>query len=237
MQQNKNQVFILYTANLVCYNFDLKYNSSGNRKTEKRVGKIKKTIKMDSELKNSQTLDAALSNVAQITNIQIIIDTDKIQNDFPGGGSKDSTKPTGIGHQYQYMVASNLTGSAGSGTADLVINALSGDVVRFNAVSEYDNFNNAVIIYNIQKFGGANVFSDFTSRVFSAPGVQPSAGASPLPIQTVNTMTYWFYQADVITSGTENYNISFALYTLDRPSGTMKLYGYFVWDPTIIVKG
>jgi hypothetical protein len=216
----------------------MKYNSSGNRKTEKRVGKIKKSSKMDSELKNSQALEAALSNVAQITNIQVIIDTDKIKNDYPNGGSKDSTKPTGIGHQYQYMVASNLTGSTGTnGTADLVISALSGDVVRFNAVSEYDNFNNAVIIYNIQKFGGVNVFSDFTSKVFSAPGIQPSVGASPLPIQTVNTMSYWFYQADVINSGTEDYNISFALYILDRPSGTMKLFGYFVWDPRIVVKG
>jgi hypothetical protein len=192
---------------------------------------------MDSQLKNSEILEAALSNVAQITNIQIIIDTDKIQNDYPNGGSKDSTKPTGIGHQYQYMVSSNLTGSAGSGTADLTINALVGDVVRFNAVSEYDNFNSAVIMYNVQKFGGSNVFGDFTSKVFTAPGVQPSVGASPLPIQVVNTMTYWFYQADVITSGTEQYNISFALYTLDRAAGTMKLFGYFVWDPTIIVKG
>jgi hypothetical protein len=192
---------------------------------------------MDTQLKNSEILEAALNNVAQITNIQIIIDTDKIQNDYPNGGSKDSNNPTGIGHQYQYMVSSNLAGSAGSGSADLTINALSGDVVRFNAVSEYDNFNNAVIIYNIQKFGGSNVFSDFSSKVFTAPGIQPSVGASPLPIQTVNSMTYWFYQADVITSGTEQYNISFALYVLDRSSGTMQLYGYFVWDPTINVKG
>jgi hypothetical protein len=214
----------------------MKYNSSGNRKTEKRVGKIKKSSKMDSELKNSQALEAALSNVALITNIQVIIDTDKIQNDFPKGGSKDSNNPTGIGHQYQYMVASNLTGSSGSGTADLVINAAIGDVVRFNAVSEYDNFNNAVAIYKIAKFGGVNVFSDFTSRVFTAPGIQPSPGASPLPILTVNNMTYWFYQADVINSGTENYNISFAFYSLSRATGKMELFGYFVWDPTIIVK-
>ncbi|THF53294.1 hypothetical protein E6C50_03580 [Flavobacterium supellecticarium] len=191
---------------------------------------------MDAELKNAQELEAALSNVALITNIQVIIDTDKIINDYPKGGSTDSTKPTGIGHQYQYMVASNLTGSAGSGTADLVINAVSGDVVRFNAVSEYDNFNNAVIIYNIQKFGGTDVFGPFTSKVFTAAGVQPSAGASPLPIQQVNGMSYWFYQADVIKPGTENYNVSFALYTMDRASGNMKLFGYFVWDPTIIVK-
>ncbi|HRB70979.1 inclusion body family protein [Flavobacterium sp. WV_118_3] len=191
---------------------------------------------MDAELKNAQELEAALSNVALITNIQVIIDTDKIINDYPKGGSTDSTKPTGIGHQYQYMVASNLTGSAGSGTADLVINAVSGDVVRFNAVSEYDNFNNAVIIYNIQKFGGTDVFGPFTSKVFTAAGVQPSAGASPLPIQQVSGMSYWFYQADVIKPGTENYNVSFALYTMDRASGNMKLFGYFVWDPTIIVK-
>ncbi len=191
---------------------------------------------MDAELKNAQELDAALSNVALITNIQVIIDTDKIINDYPKGGSTDSTKPTGIGHQYQYMVASNLTGSKGSGTADLEINAVSGDVVRFNAVSEYDNFNNAVIIYNIQKFGGTDVFGPFTSKVFTAAGVQPSAGASPLPIQQVSGMSYWFYQADVIKPGTENYNISFALYTMDRASGNMKLFGYFVWDPTIVVK-
>ena len=192
---------------------------------------------MDPNLKNSEVLEAALNNVAQITNIQIIIDTDKIQNDYPNGGSKDSTKPTGIGHQYQYMVSSNLAGSNGSGTADLTITALVGDLVRFNAISEYDNFNSAVIMYNVQKFGGSNVFGDFTSKVFTAPGVQPSTGASPLPIQTVNNMTFWFYQADVISSGTEQYNISFALYTLDRTSGTMKLFGYFVWDPTIIVNG
>ena len=188
---------------------------------------------MNSNSKNSEILEATLN---KITNIQIIIDTNKIQNNYPNGGSKDSTNPTGIGYQYQYMVCSNSTGSTGSSTEDLTITALVGDIVRFNAVSEFDNFSSAVVIYNVQKSSGTNVFGDFTSEVFTAPGIQPSPEA-PLPIQVVNTMTYWFYKTYVIRTGKEYYDISFALYTLDRAAGTMKLFGYFQCGSRITVEG
>ena len=57
-----------------------------------------------------------------------------------------------------------------------------------------------------------------------------------LPAKIVDEV-FWFYQASVITKGTENYKVQFALYTRDPNSGQPVLKGYYAWDPQITVAG
>lgn len=168
-----------------------------------------------------------------ITHVNITINTDAVIRDYPNP-SKDSGKPTGIGHSYEYMVASNNTAISGQGGADLNFAAAVGDTVRFYGTSESNNFDNSVLIYGIVKFGGENVFSDFVSQSFVKKDTYPS-GKSVLPA-TFRDNEFYFFEADVINRGTENYKVQFALYVRDRSKEDPVLYGYFQWDPTITVK-
>jgi len=176
-----------------------------------------------------------LESTNEIINIEMIIDTDKIMSKYPLQTNPNQNNPVGLDHTYQYMVASTLSAQSGSGTGDLSFKANVGDVVRFNMISEYDNFDNAVIMYNVGKFGGDAVFGPFSSKVFTKTAVIPATGTSPLP-PTFEPMKFWYYETDILKTGTENFNISFALYKRDRNNPNPVLYGYFYWDPTVIVK-
>lgn len=170
--------------------------------------------------------------MSKTINIQVTIDAVAVVNAYPNP-SKDQNNPTGIGHQYSYMVATSNTIS-GSGTGDLNFSANVGDVVRFFGTSASDNFEDSVLIYNITRYQGDDVFSEFHSETFTKKGVSPT-GAEVLPA-TIANQKFWFFEADVISSGTEGYRVVFALYTRDN-NGYPTLYGYFQWDPTITVAG
>jgi nematocidal protein AidA len=172
--------------------------------------------------------------MSKTINILITIDTDrvrKIQNP-----SKDSQKPTGIGHDLGYMVASGTTVNKGQGTGDLDFNALVGDTVRSFAVSGSDNFEDAVLLYGMPQFSGDEVMSPFAYQNFVKSTVVAQGPANPLPARIVDE-EFWFFQASVIKKGTENYKVQFGLYVRDLTTGQPVLYGYFEWDPTIRVAG
>ncbi|MEA5258731.1 inclusion body family protein [Arcicella aquatica] len=172
----------------------------------------------------------------KIINVNIIIDTTRLMRDFKSP-SKDQNNPTGIGHNYQYMVVSEGTNINGQGTGDLSFTAVQGDVVRFYAVSEYNNYDNPVILYNLFKFGGVDVFNNpnFELQQFSNVSTVAPKTFNPLTLQSGVTQNFWFAQNTVNQKGTENYGLRFALYNYDD-SNNLILYGYFAWDPTIIAK-
>jgi nematocidal protein AidA len=174
---------------------------------------------------------AILESTNIITNVQIVIDTDKVIKDVPNP-SKDPNKPTGLAHNYQYMIVSGNQGISGTATADLNFQAFTGDVVRMTMSSEYDNLDNPVFIYKIVKFGGSDVFGDFLSQQITSKTVVPGV-PSPLP-PTMIDRTFWYYQANVQKMGVEQYQVWFAMYQRVR-GGNPVLYGYFYWDPTITV--
>lgn len=166
----------------------------------------------------------------KIINISIIIDTTKLMDDLTSPPSKDQNNPTPIGHQYQYMVVSDGANNiSGQGTGDLSFYATQGDIVRFTAVSEFNNFDQPVILYDLFKFGGSDVFvnSHFTLQQFNAVGTVIPVTFNPLIIKTVE-QNFWFAQNTVNNKGTENFGLRFALYNSD-----LSIFGYFSWDPTI----
>jgi hypothetical protein len=184
------------------------------------------------ELNENATVELASTN--EIINVQIVIDTDKILKNFKSP-SKDQNNPTGLDHTYQFMVVSTLANIKGQGTADLEFSAEVGDVVRFNAISEYNNMDNAVMMYGITKFGGTDVFNAFSSKVYTKTAIQANNGQSPLP-PVFASETFWFYESSIAKAGTEDFMIRFALYTRVRGQENPVLYGYFHWDPRVVVK-
>jgi nematocidal protein AidA len=168
----------------------------------------------------------------EIINIQVVIDTDAITNDYPNP-SKDKNQPTGLPHKYMYMVATRANVITGSGGADLTIKADVGDIIRWYAVSEYGNFDSSVLIYNLPKWSGETVFKTPTFSVYERQGILPADGTA-LPV-SFKTQSFWFNQAEIVHIGTENYYVQFALYTRQRGEPNPVLYGYYYWDPTIKV--
>lgn len=165
----------------------------------------------------------------KVINVNIIIDTSKLMSDCTNP-SKDPNNPTGIGHQYQFMVVSDGASAVqGQGTGDLSFDATQGDVVRFTAISEFNNFNNPVVLYNLFKYGGSDVFAQphFTLQPFSDVSTVAPSNFNPLRVNTV-TQNFWFAQNTVNNKGTENFGLYFAVYNPD-----LSLFGYFSWDPAI----
>jgi hypothetical protein len=181
--------------------------------------------------------DIIIAASSQAINVFVAIDTEKIKN----GGypiSKEKSKPVGIRHDSQYML---VTGArqviSGQGTADLHFRANAGDYVSFAGTSFYDNADDAVIIYGIQPMPGSpNVFNKFnptdvTRTRAVEPNVETGDGLPAVPVK----LNFHTYEAKVRASGTENFYVLIALYTLAADGQTQELHGYYYWDPTITV--
>jgi hypothetical protein len=180
--------------------------------------------------------------MSKTINILITIDTDSVTKSFPNPNPGTNpigsqSNPIGIAHSMGFMVATGCPVNSGQGTGDLSIAALVGDTVRAFATSGSDNFEAAVLLYSMPPMpNNPTVFGPFNYQNFNKSTVIPNSVTSPLPAQIV-TETFWFYQASVVTTGTENYEVQFTLYTRDPNTGQPLLYGYFYWDPQITVAG
>jgi nematocidal protein AidA len=176
--------------------------------------------------------------------ILTVIDTEAIKSywnksDPSRTPSQEKGTPTGLDHSNKYMICTGSRGIiSGQGTGDLSFKAYVEDSVRFVGVSAYDNADDAVIIYNIKKFKGDDVFNQFNSNVYvRKEAVQPdpnSPSRDGLPALHVPT-NFATFEASVRQSGTEFFGVCFALYTLSDNRQRQDLYGYFWWDPTITV--
>lgn len=170
-------------------------------------------------------------------NVMIVIDTDYVKTHYPNP-SKDSTKPTGINHNSQFMICTNKRGIiSGQGTADLNFRANVGDFVSFRGTSIYGNADDAVIVYDIERWSGDQVFNQFVPNL-----VERKRAAVPDP-DTDNGLPAKNLVADfnsldskVRKAGKQNFYVYFALYTLAEDGETQKLLGYYYWDPTITVQ-
>jgi hypothetical protein len=174
-----------------------------------------------------------LSTSQEIINIQVVIDTDAITTDYPNP-SQDPNNPTGLPHSYMYMVATRGNTITGSGTPDLNIKADVGDVIRWYAVSEYGNFDSAVVIYKLAWYAQDTVFNNVTFSVYNRTGILPTDDTA-IPVG-FSSQNFWFNQANVVGKGTEQYNVQFALYVRQRGVDNPVLFGYYYWDPTVTVQ-
>jgi hypothetical protein len=196
---------------------------------------IKKQIDMNTEGVYEKTNDIEFSSRNENINVQIIIDTDKIINDY-GTPSEDESSPIAIDHNYMYVVVSTPNAATGLENAtNLLLSAEVGDLIRFNALSEYNNMDNSVLLCEIKKVKGTNVFGKFKSKVFNKIGIQAAVGESPLPAIFVKK-TFWFYESHIKRTGKEIFSLKFALYRRIRGQKDPVLFGYFAYNQIIVIK-
>jgi nematocidal protein AidA len=173
---------------------------------------------------------------SQEVNILIVIDTDYILQ-HNSSLSQDPNNPTGIDHNSQYMICTGARKiNSGQGTADLNFSANVGDEVSFAATSIYDNSEDAVIVYGIKHWNGANVFNQFVPDLVTRnKAVMPDPNTqNGLPaIQT--QLNFSSYDSKVKSSGTEGFYVYIAVYTLSDDGESQNLKGYCYWDPYITV--
>jgi len=171
--------------------------------------------------------------MSEIIDIQIVVDTANLIASVQNP-SQNQNAPTPIGHNYAYMVAPNEYVRSGQASGDLSISADVGDTVRWRMVSQSGNTSYSADLQNIVIFSGAQVTSATGGKLLNVetpvPGTTPGNIALP-PTYTVTPQYDFYLTADIVQSGTGNYNVSFAV--LQYHSGSLQVLGYFVWDPTI----
>lgn len=171
--------------------------------------------------------------MSEIIDIFINIDTDNLLKAYPNPSTNPSA-PTPVGHNFAYMVAPTAYVKSGQATGDLSISADVNDTIRWRMNSMSGNTSYSADIMNLQRFSGTQVTSVVEGKLSEpqTPIPEGSLGTVQLPPTYMCTPQYDFYlSAEVVTAGTENYNVSFAV--ISYHSGSLTVLGYFVWDPTI----
>jgi nematocidal protein AidA len=167
--------------------------------------------------------------------ILVVIDTEYITNNYPK--NTDPTQAQGINHSSQYMICYSPRGiNSGQGTADLSFKANVGDNVSFRATSIQQNSDDAVIIYGVTYWKNDKVFNSFTTNIITRNrAVQPNPdqlNGIP-PVLTIQNFTS--YDSKIARNGTENFYVYIAVYTTGDDGQTQELYGYYYWDPQVVV--
>jgi hypothetical protein len=197
--------------------------------------KFLKKINMKTEEIYEEANAFLVNSINEIINVQIVIDTDKLINDFKIG-SVDDESPIAIDHNYMYVVVSTPNETVGNeNNINLKLSAEVGDVIRFNTISEYNNMDNAVLLCEVKKVKGTNVFGKFKSKVFNKIAIEAEIGESPLPPVFVKR-AFWFYESSVKKIGKETFSLKFALYKRKRGQKDPILWGYYICNQVIIVK-
>lgn len=169
--------------------------------------------------------------------ILVVIDTEYIKSKYPKQENPQKESPVGIDHNSQFMICYSPRGIvSGQGTADLSFRANVGDNVSFRGTSIQQNSDDAVIIYGIEYWKGDRVFNTFTTNIVTRnQAVQPNPdeqdGIPPLKVP----QNFTSYDSKIRKGGTENFYVRIALYTMADDGQTQNLYGYFYWDPQVVV--
>lgn len=169
--------------------------------------------------------------------VQLTFDTDRLVDACINGKiplSKDANAPSVIDQSYVLAVASN--GSLIKDNARKVINlrANVGNYIQFHGVSEYNNMDNPILIYAVDKSSGNDVLGDFVSRKLVLPVLEPGKDVLP-PV--ITEMDFWYLGAIAVHKGRGIFNIKFALYQRDRKQEDPILYSFFCWQLKIVVRG
>jgi len=172
--------------------------------------------------------------MSEIIDIIIAVDTANLMTACPNPSQNPNT-PTWIGHNFAYMIAANEYVRSGQATGDLSISADINDSVRWRMLSFSGNSSYSAGIMNVTYLSGNQVTSPVEGRLSQpqtpVPGTTPGSVALPPTFVTTPQFDY-FLTADIVTFGTENYSVVFAVMTYTK--GALKTLGYFAWDPQIV---
>lgn len=172
--------------------------------------------------------------------ILVVIDTEAIKQYCVQNGITPSTNPsspTQLPHVNNFLLCTGASSIQNQGTGDLSFSAGPGDFVSFRGTSIYANSDDAVILYGIQPTGNVNVFNNFNYEKITRTGaVMPNPSTTNGIPAAQGTITFSSYSAQVAQSGTELFWVQYGLYIVDPNNKENQiLFGYFAWDPTIVV--
>ncbi|MBP0017504.1 MAG: inclusion body family protein [Cyanobacteria bacterium SBLK] len=178
--------------------------------------------------------------------ILIVIDTQYIKDTYGRAGTVDN--PKGVNHHSQYMIADYNHVVEGQGTADLVIKAGPRDTVKFTATSTTANSDDAVIVYGIEHWDKSDCYGHGPSIpimnpptsniIYMEKAVMPSPGGDGLP-PTQKEASFASLDSQLNgRKGAECYKAKIAIFSLndDQVSQGPDAYGYYYWDPAVIVE-
>ncbi|MEA1673497.1 inclusion body family protein [Nitrospirillum sp. BR 11163] len=175
--------------------------------------------------------------MSKFIDIEIVIDTVTLLSTYPNP-SKNANAPTGIAHNFSYMIAQSAFVRSGQATGDLNINALVNDTIRWRSLSLSGNSDQSVVLYDIRQFSGTQVTGTITAIESNPyepkPTLVDGKNTNPPTFTTVTDLDYYL-QTTVINHGTENYQVYFYVTQPNPSTGQPQLVGYFYWDPTITV--
>lgn len=179
----------------------------------------------------SQNLTASSEQI----DILVVIDTEYIKKNF--SKNTDPNNAQAINHSSQYMICYSPRGIvSGQGTADLSFKANAGDNVSFRGTSIQQNSDDSVILYGIKYWKNDKVFNTFVTDIVTRNrAVQPDPnqlnGIPPI----LTSQNFTSYDSKIARGGTENFYVYIAVYTLASDGQKQELYGYYYWDPQIVV--
>lgn len=183
------------------------------------------------------TSSTPLSSYSEFVYITGVIDAESVYKDFKHKSpSKNPANPTQIDHSYGYLITERkYVVNNTQATADLIVKAKTGDSLRFSAISESNNFEQVVILYSISE-----------SECWTPPQFvsnyqryMPFPTDKKLTNYTTEIRKYVILSVNLLNACTVSYKVRFILYErLDLEPFQEKpfnIFGYFEWDPTIII--
>lgn len=120
-------------------------------------------------------------------------------------------------------------------TGAIEINGKPGDTLRFYMQSEYNNCQTTVVHYRLTgRLGSAVGINESQGIIQQGTTPQPTTFSPPACEDAEVTSTY--FTAPIAAPGKQEIHQSFALYIAVRGQDDPQLFGYFVWQPIVVVK-
>jgi len=188
--------------------------------------------------------DKGERRMAQI-NIVMVFDAQAVLS--AGSPSSSPTQPTGLAHPpsppyFAYMITEQQyleqpVQNAGHATPNLIINATVGDTVNWYAVTLSGDQPTYCIPYNIVQFSGSTVMTTPVGLTAQpTEPVPPPQQSTTNPTWTSTQQYQYFMTSNVVSPGTEGYQVWFQVVQMGT-SGSLSTLGYYYWDPTVQVLG
>lgn len=154
-----------------------------------------------------------------------------VLQDFPDLG-RDIREPTTIRWDQEYAFVTTTAGSTNQDTGNVAFEACAGDIIRFCATSGSNNFEQPVLIRDLNYVRGDKLLQSFKLVRLEQRGISPIGESDPNA--KLVRQKFWFYQCEVACEGTGIYSLVLALHSYDE-EGQLRLAGLYKWKLQITV--
>ena len=170
--------------------------------------------------------------------IRAVVDVAGTLRDLPALPAASKT-PLPVSFDSGRLIVTVMPGSADQDTGAITVNAATGDMLRFYAVSGSNNFDAAVLIQDVvpdDSIAADDTIFDEIALVNlqQQQAVAPASQAGELTVTDVN-QDFWFWQCAVAGEGSQSFSLVLALYGRDE-DGQPRHAGLYRWDINLTVQ-